>query len=362
MRPRAIAQTHKRVDDVRGDVQNLEAQLQRMAAELKALSDRSASMSVQQQEVLSSIQHVARTVDRLESNVGGLELRESQLRAVARRDIELEHEVKSLASVMCDVDVDAHITRQIKSVALSHSPFPHVVVDDLLPAALYQALIRGLPPVELFSDRPPNERQLAVPLKIAPVYARCVWTYMARTVVEQMLTPALLQLFKPVLQAWLSHNFPALGDDPVDRVPMHASDGRILLRTRGYVIPPHRDPKWGFVTCLLYLARPGDSESWGTQLYTVDGDEEARGTTPNWIDPNRCRYVSDVAFVPNRALVFLNSVGAHGARIADDAPEGLERYAYQFRIGPHSKTAIDRLLEDLPADRRSFWQGRRSDY
>jgi len=362
MRPRAIAQTHKRVDDLHGEVMQLEAQLQRMAAAMTELSNRGVSMSARHEEAFASIRQLSATVDRIESSIGRLDLRESQLRAITRRDIELQDEVGSLASVMCDVDIHAHITRQIDSATLSQFPFPHAVVDNLLPDALYQALIRGLPPVELFNDRSPNERQLAVPFKIAPVYARRVWTYMARTVVEQMLTPALLNLFRPVVRVWMSDNFPALGDEAIDRVPLHASDGRILLRTRGYVIPPHRDPKWGFVTCLLYLARPGDRESWGTQLYTVEGDEEARGTAPNWIDSTRCQQVGEVAFVPNRALVFLNSAGAHGARIPDDAPEGLERYAYQFRIGPHSKAAIGQLLEELPADRRPLWQNRPTDY
>jgi hypothetical protein len=355
LRPRAIAQTHKRVDDLRGEVLHLEVQLQRMAASMADLSARSASAAALE-ETVSSIQRLTSTVDRIESTVGQLDLRESQLRAITRRDIELQDDVESLASVMCDADIHAHITARIGAATLVHSPFPHAVIDRLLPDALYKALIRGLPPVELFNDRAANERELAVPFKIAPDYARRVWTYMARSVVERMLTPALLQLFRPELNAFLSQNFPAFGNAAADGVPLHASDGRVLLRTRGYNIPPHRDPKWGFVTCLLYLARKGDEESWGTQIYSVDGDEEARGTMPNWIDPARCRQVSDITFVPNRALVFLNSAGAHGARIPDDAPEGLERYAYQFRIGPHSKAVIAQLIESLPADRRSFWQ------
>jgi hypothetical protein len=362
LRPRAIAQTHKRVDDLRGEMLRLEVQLQRMATAMAELNDRSASMGARHDEALASIRRINATVDRIESSVDRLDLRESQLRAIVRRDIELQDDLDSLASVMCDREIHEHITSRIARATLNSSPFPHAVIDRVLPDALYEALIRGLPPVELFNDRLPNERQLAVPFKIAPMYGRRVWTYMARTIVEETLTPAILRLFAPVLNAWLCQNFPALGDDGIDRVPLHASDGRILLRTRGYIIPPHRDPKWGFVTCLLYLARPGDDESWGTQIYAVDGDEEARGTAPNWIDPSRCRQVGDIAFVPNRALVFLNSEGAHGARIPDDAPEGLERYAYQFRIGPHSKAAIGQLLDDLPADRRSYWQTRHTDY
>jgi hypothetical protein len=362
LRPRAIAQTHKRVDDLRGEVLHLEAQLQQMARALAELRDQNSSLNARQEESLSSIARIGVSLEQIETRLGQLDLEESQLRAIARRDTELEGEAAGLPAVMCDAEIRAHVNHQIGAATLNHSPFPHAVVDGFLPETLYQALIRGLPPVELFYDRPPNERQLAVPFRIAPAYARRVWTYMAHTVVGRMLTPALLDKFRPVLNEWLSQSFPALGEGGLDRVPMHASDGRVLLRTRGYVIPPHRDPKWGFVTCLLYLARPGDSPSWGTQLYTVEGDEEAHGTAPNWIDASRCRLVSDVEFVPNRALVFLNSRGAHGARFPDDAPELLERYAYQFRIGPHAKSAMNQLLETLPADRRSLWQARQTDY
>ena len=143
---------------------------------------------------------------------------------------------------------------------------------------------------------------------------------------------------------------------------MTCSDGRILLRRPGYYIPPHRDPKWGFLTCLMYLARPGDSERWGTQLHRVAGDEEARGAQPHWIDEQRCEPVEHVAFRRNRALVFLNSVGAHSARIPGDAdPPTLERYAYQFRIGA-SAGAIRTLVQGLPADRRAAWAGKAATY
>ena len=362
LRPRAIAQTHKRVDDLHGEFRELRDELRDIGLALKELRDQDAIVSARQEQGFSAVrQQLGSAFDEVKASVARLEIKESQLRAISRRDIELETAEASLASVMCDAEVSAHVNRQVAGALINDDPLPHAVIDRLLPDALYDALIRGLPPVELFNDRLPNKRQLAVPFKLAPAYARRVWDYMARTVVERMLTPAIIDKFKPAVADWVSRSFPTLGESPLDRIRMHASDGRILLRTRGYVIPPHRDPKWGFLTCLLYLARPGDSDSWGTQLYAVEGDEEARGTAPNWIDSRRCRQVSDVTFLPNRALVFLNSKGAHGARIPDDAPESLERYAYQFRIGPHSE-ATPGIVETLPPERRPFWEGRPTDY
>jgi hypothetical protein len=151
-------------------------------------------------------------------------------------------------------------------------------------------------------------------------------------------------------------------DDASSVLELHNTDGRILLRGRGYVIPPHRDPKWGFLTCLVYLARSGDDPSWGTQLYSVEGDCEAASVAPHWIRPEQCRLVKDVLFRPNTALVFLNSRGAHGARIPADAePPDLQRYIYQFRIGPTAES-IRRLVALLPNDRRPLWSGKVADY
>jgi hypothetical protein len=131
-----------------------------------------------------------------------------------------------------------------------------------------------------------------------------------------------------------------------------------MLRRRGYTIHPHRDPKWGFITCIMYLARSEDSERWGTQIYSVNADQEADNAAPYWIDPKRCHLVEDVAFRPNRMLVFLNSGGAHGASIPADAePENLERYIYQFRVGPTVET-IAMLKANLSADRRARWVGK----
>ena len=233
-----------------------------------------------------------------------------------------------------------------------------MVVDDVLPRAIFDALVQGLPPAPLFADRPVNHQHMKPPFKLAPRYSRRIWGFMTDLIVAEHIKPAVLERFRQPLTAWLQRGFPSVGADPLSSLEMTTSDGRLLLRRRGYRIPPHRDPKWGFITCLLYLPRPGDDERWGTQLYTVEGDEEARGAKPHWIGDEQCTPVADVTFRANRMLVFLNSVGAHGAHIPDDAePADLERYAYQFRIGPNAPS-IANLMSRLPEDRKALWAGK----
>ena len=197
---------------------------------------------------------------------------------------------------------------------------------------------------------------------MAPLYSRRVWKHLSTVIVPQVIAPAMVDKFRAPLGEWIETNWPALAENPLaPPMDMNQSGGRIMLRRRGYTIKPHRDPKWGFLTCLMYLARPGDPEEWGTQLYAVDEDQEEKSAAPHWIDPARCQLVTEAPFRQNSALIWLNSVGAHGAFVPDDAPADLLRFTYQFRVGP-STEAIPALLRLLPDDRRAAWSGKRSDY
>lgn len=285
--------------------------------------------------------------------------RESQLRAVLERDAGLDRYQAKLDDTLAKPGTAGHIERAISEAHLHAHPFPYAVIENVLPDDLYVCLLRGLPPVELFADRPTNKQQLQVPFRMAPAYSRRVWRHLTSVVIPEGVVRAVLAKFRGPLDDWLRLNWP---DVPPEMVTFQSSDGRILLRRRGYRIPPHRDPKWGFLTCILYLARDEDSENWGTQIYSVEDDEEAQGAAPHWIDPARCRQVGDVAFRPNRMLVFLNSVGAHGAHIPEDAePASLERYIFQFRIAP-SVESMRLLKSTLPPERRAFWSGKAGDY
>ena len=118
-------------------------------------------------------------------------------------------------------------------------------------------------------------------------------------------------------------------------------------------------PKRSLLTCLLYLARPGDSEAHGTQLFRVIGDREAnyKQTYYPEADGQRCELVEVVPFRPNRMLAFMNSRGAHGATIPGDAGEQVQRYSYQFYVAPENE-ALGALIRELPRERRVMWQNK----
>jgi hypothetical protein len=55
--------------------------------------------------------------------------------------------------------------------------------------------------------------------------------------------------------------------------------------------------------------------------------------------------------------VFLNGRGADGARIPRSAP-ALERFAYQFYVGPGGDE-LSALIAELPREKRDLWQDKR---
>jgi hypothetical protein len=348
LRPRTIARTVKSVDDLASASREIRRRVRDLEHHGEGADARVALLEAELRD--------------LRDTVAELVQREARLRAIYRCDVEQQSALAAVDRVL-DLDaIRAHVERCIESAVLCEQPFPHMILEELFPPAFYEAVRDGIPPVELF-DGSDNKQRIVVPFDMAPAFSRRVWGFLLERVIDGVIGPAVIRKFRAPLGDWFESAWPGQSRELLgSRIHLQSTDGRILLRRRGYVITPHRDPRWGWITCLLYLARPGDRTDWGTQLYEVDEHVEATSVAPLWIRQEQCRLVKDVPFRPNSALVFLNSRGAHGASIPADAePPDLERYVYQFRIGP-TGTSIRRLLELLPEELRKTWSGKAVDY
>src|SRR5688572_28319106 len=91
-------------------------------------------------------QRMLEELQALRESVSTLTRREVQLRAVLRRNAELAGALPGLEQTIANPDIEAHIRRAFASATLRMDPFPHAVIDDLLPQDLYDALLEGLPP------------------------------------------------------------------------------------------------------------------------------------------------------------------------------------------------------------------------
>src|SRR5215510_9566623 len=254
-----------------------------------------------------------------------------------------------------------HIRAAIASTPIVLEPYEHMVVEGLLPPDVYELLIEAIPPEPFFDDHDPIKRNLRFPMELGPTLSAVVWGFFDDVVIQQMICPAVLERFRTPL---LRHYDSIFGQEfraRADAMPHHVNSGRLMLRRRGYHLDPHRDPKHAMLTCLAYFARPDDDERFGTQIFSVDDDEDSNYKQTYYPEQagRRCTLVKVVPYRPNSMLIFLNSRGAHGASIPGSASEALERYSYQFYIGP-AKEPLATLIRQLPDDRRRMWQNKGS--
>jgi hypothetical protein len=308
---------------------------------------------------LARVDQVADRTRDLAAAVEMLQVRTEQLLTIYQSDAEHRDELEQIHDHLDPLRIGAHVSSAVNAAPLELDPFPHVVVQNWLPADTYRTIIRALPASVFFADRENRRQQLPVPFPIAPAFSQAVWRFVAQEIVGRMLHEALNAKFRAPVREYMRTFCPGLSEEA--DLELHPSDGRVLLRRPGYVIEPHRDPKWGFVTGLIYLARDGDNEAYGTQLYRVREDVEAPSGKPFYVPEAQCELVKSVPFKQNTLLAFLNSAGAHGASIPADArPRDLERYVYQFRLGPDNRR-IKQLLAMMPEDRRPFWAGAKAE-
>ena len=303
------------------------------------------------------VDQLSAAVQELTEQVARSERRSEQARQTARLNESHRDLLEKADKHLDEARIVAHVQSAVAAAPLLLDPYPHIVVEQLLPENVYKLLLKAIPPSVFFSDRDPIKQNLRMPLEEGPELTQRVLNFLEDVIAKGVIRPAVLEKFHDPLQ----HHYDAIfGQEFRERagaMPQSVSGGRVMLRRPGYHLSPHRDPKRALLTCLLYFARTNDIEEYGTQIYRVLDDRQPAYTHTYYPedDGRTCELVKTVPYRPNTMLVFLNSSGAHGADIPTTAPAGIERYAYQFYVGPDGR-ALEGLINDLPPERRAMWQ------
>jgi hypothetical protein len=259
------------------------------------------------------------------------------MRATMMLDAEHVRRGLDVTSQLDTARVAAHVARAISGARVETDPSVHVVIDNLVPADTYQALIDGIPPRLFFTQREDAKQNLKLDqLEIAPQVTIRTLSFLEGQLIPQMMVPALLRHFAPHIREFYVREYGPERGEKLAAIPHAATGGRLMLRRRGYHLDPHLDPRRVVFTTLIYFARPGESEAYGTSFYRMSAMPKIDRTSTFYPESQgiRCELVKLVPFRPNSAVSFLNYGGAHGADIPKDAPADLERYAYQFYVSP----------------------------
>jgi hypothetical protein len=233
--------------------------------------------------------------------------------------------------------VGAHVQQALAKAPMQSDPTAHVVITGLIPDDTYQALLDGIPPRVFFPQKGDAKQNLKLSqIDIAPEWTMKTLSFLETVLIPRMVVPALIKKFEPHLREFYVREYGPERGPLCAALPHEATGGRLMLRRPGYHLDPHLDPRRVVVTMLMYFARRGDSETFGTSFFRINGVPTL--DRANTFYPGRqgltCDLVKTVPFRPNTAVAFLNAGAAHGADIPRDAPKDTERYAYQFYVSP----------------------------
>jgi hypothetical protein len=190
----------------------------------------------------------------------------AELRRLAQRTHRALVDAEPLDEVALDREaLTAHIRRAVADAPLKHEPFPYMVVPNLLPDWFYAMLLRAIPAPTFWRSAGYMRDNWHVDQDTASRLSETTWRFMHREVSAHILMPLLLDRFSDAVTTYWRDTF---GLDAAELTGHYVCDeGRLLLRRAGYKLEPHLDPPNAILTVLLYLARPGDPETHGTDLY-----------------------------------------------------------------------------------------------
>jgi hypothetical protein len=253
--------------------------------------------------------------------------------------------------------IRAHILDAVERAPVCSDPTTHAVIEHIFPPDFYELVAAAIPPAELFPSRDPVKQDFHLDehLATAPPLTQRVWRFFDEDVVAGILAPALHHRFHDAVVDHYAETAAGNFGERAAAIPHRGFAGRLHLRRPGYHLKPHLDPKRVVITGLVYFARPGDSEAYGTQLFRV-GKPFTSGTMGKFYPEDEglpVELARTVPFRPNTLLAFVNSRAAHGATLPADASLR-ERYAYQFYVKPRDGD-LKKLLLELPPESRRNW-------
>ena len=315
----------------------LEQRLDKRVAALEAQLDRVADLAARLQALEAALAGSAERISKVDREV-------RMLRATLAGDIADRHKGPHRPGVFDPDRVGPHVARAIASAPLQTDPSVHIVINDLMPAETYAALLDGIPPRVFFSQADNEKQNIRLSqLDVAPEWTLQTLGFLENVLIPKLMVPALLHTFEPHIREFYIREYGPERGPALAALPHQATSGRLMLRRPGYHLDPHLDPKRVVFTTLLYFARPGDSEAFGTSFYRMSGTPNIDRTTTFYPGSQgiTCDLVKMVPFKPNSAVAFLNWGGAHGADIPKSAPADTERYAYQFYVSPDPTALVD---------------------
>jgi hypothetical protein len=261
---------------------------------------------------------------------------------------------------MSDTDLQSAVREQVEAAEIEREPFPHLVIEDFLPADFFARLADTMPPVADF--QPDDEIKSNLRIEDRNKYFartrddfRSVWGRLRDEVIQDVVAPVLSDRLEDDIRAKYAELFTPEIADGVMRGGLVSNPGRIMARKPGYNLRPHSDSAHFAVTCLLYFTSAGEANSGALCLYRPEREPELRHAGTYYAEREEGIAVELAKSIPigaNLFVAFLNTPESiHGVRIEEAVAATGDRLAYQVHILPREdpRRSLDENLEKLEA-------------
>jgi hypothetical protein len=219
------------------------------------------------------------------------------------------------------------VFRKLDEVRPELDPFPYVVVEDILPEEVCDALIREMPPIEVLTHGvPPGSNQrfnFSYADALANSNISALWREVLAAGISQGLLDRILGLFGPAIRA----NYPdfeerfapvaelkavARSKKKLRRRDAVGMDAQIALNTPALsggtsVRPPHLDRTDKLFVGLLYLRLPEDDSTGADLELLTPLDAQPVYGAQRMLARDRVRLVRTIRYRRNTLVLFLNT-------------------------------------------------------
>jgi len=210
----------------------------------------------------------------------------------------------------------------VESSSIRLEPFPHLVVDGVLPADIFRKVSDELPSFSDLASVPEtgatnvaayDRRSTLAVEELSSPGGPSVWDDVDSGLKSNEVERALLQSFSP----WIDGKIGQAQGGPLRR------QVRIHRDHAGFNLNPHTDAPGIFITSFIYVSSGVPDPSLDTVLYEpVDPEARLRGLEGKEYaheDPGDHRPVGRIVFRPNRMFSFLRTVSSlHGVGPVSD--------------------------------------------
>ncbi|MCB1110526.1 MAG: hypothetical protein KDK64_06050 [Chlamydiia bacterium] len=266
--------------------------------------------------------------------------------------------MEEIVSLCVGEDVLDYIREKIEKTPVEESPFPHFIIEDILPETLYEAGQSFWPHPNCFYAKgfphhgPVHRLHVCTSLgsiehsSLTPEQ-KMFWRTFGEVVVNHYMKPLIAQK----LLNYIHYKFPGATPEQLNALkksfefyPFHYDS--LLIDDANYFIDPHVDGVKTFAQCLLYFPEDNDHQDLGTKFF--------RGPPFRKGHYNSCvaalKLEKHVRYKRNTLVVFLQSPTSWHS--ADTSPYPDTHYLRKMflmtlRTSPEAVNQIYNLQETL---------------